>query len=94
MITRPSLMSFLMWFRELALPISACSAGSSQILRLPTPATEAARRFCERRLTMSEGVVRLEEWWKVGGVAWSDCTVFASAAGCSWVAMGPCQGGA
>jgi len=31
--------------RELALPISACSAGSSQILRLPTPAMLAARRF-------------------------------------------------
>ena len=31
MITHPSLMSLLMWFRELALPISACSAVSSHI---------------------------------------------------------------
>lgn len=30
----------LMWVRELALEISDCSEGSSQILRLPTPATE------------------------------------------------------
>jgi hypothetical protein len=50
-ITRPSLMSFLTCVRELAFPISACSAGSSQILRLPTPATLAARRFWERRFT-------------------------------------------
>jgi len=51
-MTRPSLMSFLTCVRELAFPISACSAGSSQILRLPTPATLAARRFCDLRLTM------------------------------------------
>jgi hypothetical protein len=58
MITRPSLMSFLMWVRELAFPISDCSAGSSQILRLPTPATDAASRFCERRLTMATAYTR------------------------------------
>ncbi len=49
---RPSLISFFTWVRELALPISDCSLGSSQILRLPTAATDAASRFCERRLTM------------------------------------------
>lgn len=53
MITRPSLMSFLTCVRELAFPISACSAGSSQIFLFPTPATLAARRFCDRRLTKS-----------------------------------------
>jgi len=52
MITRPSLMSFLTCAREFAFPISDCSAGSSQILRFPTPATEAASRFWERRLTI------------------------------------------
>ena len=51
-MTWPSLMSLVTCLRELALPISACSAGSSQILRLPTPAMLAARRFCERRLTV------------------------------------------
>lgn len=50
-----------MCVRELALPISACSAGSSQTLRLPTPATEAARRFCERRLT-----IRYDLWREMG----------------------------
>ena len=49
---RPSLMSFFTCVRELALPISDCSLGSSQIFRLPTPATDAASRFCERRLTI------------------------------------------
>jgi hypothetical protein len=53
--TCPSLISFLTCVRELALPISACSAGSSQILRLPTPATDAASRFWERRLTIVVG---------------------------------------
>jgi len=52
MIIRPSFISFLTWVRELAFPISACSAGSSQILRWPTLATLAARRFCDRRFTM------------------------------------------
>ena len=51
-IMRPSLMSFLTCVREFAFPISACSAGSSQILRWPTLATLAARRFCDRRFTM------------------------------------------
>ena len=51
-IMRPSLMSFLTCVREFAFPISACSAGSSQILRSPTLATLAARRFCDRRFTI------------------------------------------
>ena len=51
-IMRPSLMSFLTCVREFAFPISACSAGSSQILRWPTLATLAARRFCDRRFTI------------------------------------------
>ena len=50
---RPSLMSLFTCVRELALPISDCSEGSSHILRFPTPATLAARRFCDRRFTMS-----------------------------------------
>ena len=51
-IMRPSLISFLTCVREFAFPISACSAGSSQILRWPTLATLAARRFCDRRFTI------------------------------------------
>ena len=50
-IMRPSLISFFTCVREFAFPISACSAGSSQILRWPTLATLAARRFCDRRFT-------------------------------------------
>ncbi|KAI1181958.1 hypothetical protein F5B17DRAFT_226398 [Nemania serpens] len=49
---RPSLTSLRMVWRELALEISLTSLGSSQILRLPHPMTEAARRFCVRRLTL------------------------------------------
>ena len=51
----PSFISFFTCARELAFPISDCSAGLSQILRCPTPLTEAARRFWERRLTGFEG---------------------------------------
>ena len=51
-ITRPSLISFLTCVREFAFPISACSAGSSQILRWPTFETLAARRFWDRRFTV------------------------------------------
>ncbi len=36
----PSFMSFLMFWHELALLISDCSAGSSQIFHLPTPVTD------------------------------------------------------
>lgn len=49
---RPSLTSLRMVWRELALEISFTSFGSSQILRFPQPTTDAARRFCVRRLTL------------------------------------------
>ena len=49
---RPSATSFRMVCRELALLISVTSFGSSQIRRLPQPTTEAARRFCVRKLTL------------------------------------------
>ena len=42
---KPSETSLRIVWRELALEISLTSLGSSQILRLPQPATEAARRF-------------------------------------------------
>lgn len=48
----PSLINFRILALELALPISFCSAGSSQTFLLPTPMTEAASRFCVRRLTI------------------------------------------
>ena len=51
-IMRPSDTSFRIVWRELALEISFISLGSSQILRLPQPTTEAARRFWVRRLTL------------------------------------------
>lgn len=41
-----------MVWRELALEISLTSLGSSQILRLPQPTTDAASRFWVRRLTL------------------------------------------
>jgi len=49
---RPSEMSLRTVWRELALEISLTSLGSSQILRLPQSATEAARRFWVRRFTL------------------------------------------
>lgn len=49
---RPSLTNFRMVCRELAFWISLLSEGSSQIFRSPQPMTEAARRFCVRRLTL------------------------------------------
>jgi hypothetical protein len=49
---RPSAMSLRMVWRELALEISFISFGSSQILRLPQSATDAAKRFCVRRFTL------------------------------------------
>ena len=54
-IIRPSETSLRMVWRELALLISLTSLGSSQILRLPQPMTEAARRFCVRRLALGRG---------------------------------------
>ena len=48
----PSEMSLRIVWRELALEISLTSLGSSQILRSPHLATEAARRFWVRRLTL------------------------------------------
>lgn len=52
LMMRPSEMSLRMVLRELALEISLLSFGSSQILRLPQSATDAARRFCVRRFTL------------------------------------------
>lgn len=52
---RPSAMSLRMVWRELALEISLTSFGSSQILRLPQSATEAASRFCVVRFTLCGG---------------------------------------
>ena len=49
---RPSETSLRIVWRELALEISLTSLGSSQILRFPQPTTDAARRFCVRRLTL------------------------------------------
>lgn len=49
---RPSSTSLRIVWRELALEISLTSLGSSQILRFPQPTTDAARRFCVRRLTL------------------------------------------
>ena len=49
---RPSDTSLRIVWRELAFEISFISLGSSQILRLPQPTTEAARRFWVRRLTL------------------------------------------
>jgi len=49
---RPSSTSLRIVWRELALEISFTSLGSSQILRFPQPTTDAARRFCVRRLTL------------------------------------------
>ena len=50
-------MSLRIVWRELALDISVTSLGSSQILRLPQPTTEAARRFCVVRLTLEKRFV-------------------------------------
>jgi hypothetical protein len=52
LMMRPSEMSLRTVARELALEISPTSLGSSQILRLPQPATALARRFWVRRLTL------------------------------------------
>ena len=46
LMMRPSETNFRMVCRELALPISVISLGSSQTLFLPQPRTDAARRFC------------------------------------------------
>lgn len=54
---RPSAMSLRTVARELALEISLTSFGSSQILRLPQPATALARRFWVRRLTLKKEIV-------------------------------------
>ena len=51
---RPSATSLRIVWRELAFEISPTSFGSSQILRFPQPTTDAARRFCVRRLTLRE----------------------------------------
>lgn len=62
-----------MVWRELALAISLVSLGSSQILRLPQPTTEAARRFCVRRLTLLDtSVSTVLAWCGVDGVE-KDC---------------------
>ena len=53
-------MSLRIVWRELALEISLTSLGSSQILRLPQSATEAARRFCVRRFTLVVSLCQVE----------------------------------
>ena len=55
-ITKPSLTSLRMFWRELAMEISFTSLGSSQILRLPHFSTDAARRFCSFRDTIAAEV--------------------------------------
>ena len=60
---RPSEMSLRTVARLLALEISLTSLGSSQILRLPQPATALARRFWVRRLTLQrEYISTLRPW--------------------------------
>lgn len=70
---RPSETSFRIVWRELALEISFTSLGSSQILRLPHPTTEAASRFWVRRLTLDgtnyvscgkDGIDEVAESWR------------------------------
>merc|ERR1719356_69442 len=46
LITKPSLMSFRMFWRELALAISLISLGSNQTFFCPHFMTDAANRFC------------------------------------------------
>merc|ERR1719233_1796774 len=57
LITRPSLISFLMFCLELALAISLISFGSSQTLFLPHFMTSAARRFW----SLSELIVKAHD---------------------------------
>merc|ERR1719150_881106 len=52
LMTRPSLMSLRMFWRELALAISLISLGSNHTLFLPHFMTPAARRFCSLRELM------------------------------------------
>ena len=59
-----------MVWRELAFEISLTSLGSSQILRLPQPTTDAARRFCVLRFTLCEIVV------SAGQSKWGDIMSF------------------
>jgi len=42
--------------------------GSNQTLRLPQPITEAAKRFCKRRLTIcgNYGGINFEGWFCLG----------------------------
>merc|ERR1719273_2875326 len=54
LITRPSLISFLMFCLELALAISLISLGSNHTLFLPHFMTPAARRFWSLRELMAE----------------------------------------
>merc|ERR1719508_215 len=49
LMTRPSLMSLRIFWRELALAISLISLGSNHTLFLPHFMTPAARRFCSLR---------------------------------------------
>jgi len=66
-------MSLRIVWREFALLISLVSFGSSQILRLPLPATEAARRFCVRRFTLRTHWGQY--WGYVGCDRWCDGAV-------------------
>ena len=65
LMMRPSEMSLRTVARELALEISLTSLGSSQILRLPQPATALARRFWVRRLTLQRELVSILRPWVV-----------------------------
>merc|ERR1719454_1022285 len=58
LMTRPSLMSLRMFWRELALAISLISLGSSQTLFLPHFMTPAARRFC----SLSELIAAIDDF--------------------------------
>lgn len=59
---RPSARSLRTVWRELALASSEASLGSSQILRLPQPATLAARRFCVRRFVLMKHECQSDFW--------------------------------
>lgn len=69
---RPSATSLRIVWREFALPISVISLGSSQILFLPQPMTDAARRFWVRRLTLETSVLA-SAYCRVCSIPWMMC---------------------
>lgn len=78
LMIKPSEMSLRTVARLLALEISWTSLGSSQILRLPQPATALARRFWVRRLTLQREHVSMLRPWVV-----PFCVRWAIECGCS-----------